>query len=390
MRFLFTTQPAYGHFYPMVALGQAAQRAGHEVVVATSASFGPTVEATGFPHVPAGIDWLEPEIEDTFPAVAAAGALTGLDEISWWLTNLWGHRMPRAMVPDLDEIIRTWRPDLVVHSQWELGGALAAELAALPYAMHSQGLLMSPTMWRGLGGTALDALRRDLGMAPDPDHHWIHRHCYLDDVPPSFQIRYDLPFAQRFRPVPRTPAPDEALPAWLGQLGDRPTVYASMGTVFNRIPQVFEATLRALEEEPLNLILVVGGSQDPASFVPRSEHVHVERFVPQLAVLRNCDVVICHAGYNTVAEALSQGLPLLTIPIRADQPINAERCRRLGVGLSLHPGEASPKAIREAVNELLENPRYRVGARRVRREIEAMPPIEMALGRLEQLVSTRP
>jgi UDP:flavonoid glycosyltransferase YjiC (YdhE family) len=49
MRILFTTNPLYGHLYPMLPLMNAARRADHEVIVATGANFAPEVERHGFP-----------------------------------------------------------------------------------------------------------------------------------------------------------------------------------------------------------------------------------------------------------------------------------------------------------------------------------------------------
>ncbi len=386
MRFLFTTQPGYGHFFPLVPLAQAARRAGHEVAFATSASFGPNVEKAGFASLPAGLDWLEADIERWFPEIATTKAMTVRQQISWWLNHVWGDGVPRAMAEDLLGVIKRWGPDVVVHEQWELGAPLAAELSGVAYAMQAQGLLMPASRWRALGGSALADLRDSVGLPADPELAWLHRYCYLDSIPPSFQIRYDLPVAYRYRPVSRDQGA-EPFPTAAGRVAGWPTVYASMGTVFNQLGHVFEAILHGLSEERVNLILVVGHSVDPESLGPRPEHVHVERFVPQTSVLPHCDAVITHGGYNTVGEALAEGLPMLTIPVGVDQPINAERCVALGVGLRLLPEEVTPAAIRAGVRDLLDDARYRSNAQRIRREIESMPAIEGAVEHLEKLAS---
>ncbi len=56
MRVLFTTQPASGHFHPLVPLAQALVAAGHEVRFASSRSFCPDIAASGFTAIPAGLD----------------------------------------------------------------------------------------------------------------------------------------------------------------------------------------------------------------------------------------------------------------------------------------------------------------------------------------------
>ena len=42
----------------------------------------------------------------------------------------------------------------------------------------------------------------------------------------------------------------------------------------------------------------------------------VRDYVPQLELLAQMDAVLCHAGQNTVAEALANGLPLVMTPSR--------------------------------------------------------------------------
>jgi UDP:flavonoid glycosyltransferase YjiC (YdhE family) len=73
----------------------------------------------------------------------------------------------------------------------------------------------------------------------------------------------------------------EELPAWVNHLPDRPTVCATLGSVFNRMPEIFRAIIEGLSEEPLNLILTVGHNQDPAEFGPQPANVHIERYIPQ-------------------------------------------------------------------------------------------------------------
>ncbi len=388
LRLLFTTQPGHGHFFPMLPLAHAARAAGHDVAFATSPTFCRHIERAGFTCLPAGVDWLEADIGNTFPDVTTTAAMSVRQETAWWLNNVWADDLPARITRDVVGLARSWCPDVVVHEQWELGGALGAELSGLPYAMHAQGRLMSASRWKELAGAALGRLRHRVGLPPDPDLGWVHRYCYFDTIPPSLQVPHDLAVAHRYRPaVRRQPSAEDAVPSWMGDIGRRPTVYASMGTVFNQVPHVFAAILTGLADEPVDVILVVGESQDPASLEAPPENVHVERFVAQATVLPYCDVVITHAGYNTVSEALSQGLPLLTIPLRVDQPINAERCVQLGVARRLLPGEVTPEAVRHSVRALLTDPRYKAGAERIRNEIEAMPPVERAVARLEQLAT---
>ena len=165
----------------------------------------------------------------------------------------------------------------------------------------------------------------------------------------------------------------------------RPTVYASLGTIFNHSPGLLAAILAGLRDEPLTLILTVGRNQDPADFGPQPGNVRIERYVPQTLLLPYCDLVVTHGGFNTVQAALGQGLPLVVVPLGADQPANAAACAAMGVGRVVPPEERTPEAIRDAVRAVLGDPAYRATAERVRGEMAALPGPEYAVALLERL-----
>ena len=82
---------------------------------------------------------------------------------------------------------------------------------------------------------------------------------------------------------------------------------------------------------------------------------------------------------------LSLGLPMVVLPVNADQPRNARRCADLGVARVIGPEERTPEAIRAATQVVLRDPSYRANAERIRDEISAMPGLELAVDLLERL-----
>jgi UDP:flavonoid glycosyltransferase YjiC (YdhE family) len=68
--------------------------------------------------------------------------------------------------------------------------------------------------------------------------------------------------------------------------------------------------------------------------------------VPQTLLLPYCDLVVTHGGFNTVQSALSQGLPMIIVPLSADQPFNAEAASGL-------TGAASVTSLASATGEPL-------------------------------------
>ena len=110
---------------------------------------------------------------------------------------------------------------------------------------------------------------------------------------------------------------------------------------------------------------------------------------PQASLLPHCDLVVSHGGSGSVLGALSHGLPSVLIPMGADQPLNGERCARLGVARVLDAFDVSPVEVREAATSVLEDPGYRSNAERLRAEIAALPDPAEAVKLLEGLCQAR-
>jgi MGT family glycosyltransferase len=133
----------------------------------------------------------------------------------------------------------------------------------------------------------------------------------------------------------------------------------------------------------------VGRDIDPDELGSQPANVHVERFMPQAALLPHCDLVVSHAGSGSVLGALAHGLPLVLIPIGADQPLNAARCQALGVAEVLDAVGATPEMVRAAVLSVLADAGFRGTAARIRDEIAALPGPECAVTLLGRLASKR-
>jgi MGT family glycosyltransferase len=150
-------------------------------------------------------------------------------------------------------------------------------------------------------------------------------------------------------------------------------VLASLGTVFNKTPGGLEAIIEALAEEEVNVIVAIGRDQDPDRFGPQPDQVRLEPYVAQPLLLERCDAFITHGGFNSVKEALSAGVPMVVVPISADQPYSAERCAALGLGRWVRAEDRTPEAIRAALQDVLSQPSYRAAAGAFHAEMMALP-----------------
>ena len=156
----------------------------------------------------------------------------------------------------------------------------------------------------------------------------LYQHLYLDICPPSMQITAinDLEAVQPLGRADITSAPGDL--AWIDELADRPIVYVTLGTIYNRDASIFQTILAGLVDHDVSVVVTVGRDNDPAMLGPQPANVVVRRFVPQAALLPRCSMVVTHGGAGSVLGALSFGLPLLVVPQSADQFYNAERVDR--------------------------------------------------------------
>jgi len=387
LRLLFTCLPGFGHFLPMVPLARAAAAAGHELGFASAAGFCPQIEKAGFRAFAAGLS-LPEQLEQSarrFPEQHAMAL--GKERFEAFVPRMLAGVAAEPRAADLAPILEDWRPDLLVHDETDFGGPLAATAAGIPYADHSVGFLRPLSMARLAGETIAGVAERwgvDVG-----SFGGLFRYLYLDVCPPSLQSSEidEVEVAHQMQNA-HIDAGDEQLPAWIDGLDPVPTVYVSLGTIFNRKEEVFAAILEGLRGEQLNVILTIGNGNDPAALGPQPDNVHVEQFIPQDALLAHCDLAINQGG-TAILPLLAQGLPLLILPQSANQFHNAEACVAAGVARSILPDDVSAQSIRSELQALREQPGYEQRARQVAQETEQMPPPEHGVQLLEQLLRER-
>lgn len=380
MRILFTCVAAPGHFYPLVSLARALAAAGHDVACATDSDFAPQVEATGLRCIHVGLALEKARQILNMSRLPPLAMRTAAER------QMFPELLPGQLLPGLVALRATWPPDLVVSENYEFAGRVAAESWGIAHASVKVGHIY-PYADRHKLVPAMDALRATVGLPADPDAAMLFRYLYVLNEPSQLQSADEIlpPTMVRLRRDIFDQSGPEGCPDWLDNLPGRPTVFATMGTFANRLPGLLEGLLAALRDEPINVILTVGRDRDPSEFGPQPSNVHVERYIPQSLAFDACDVVVSHAGSGSMLAALDRGLPLVNVPIAADQPWNAARCAEAGVGLTVGPDERTPEVIRAAVRTVLSDPTYRQNAQRLRASIAAMPGPATAVKLLERL-----
>jgi len=278
---------------------------------------------------------------------------------------------------------------VIVRDEMDFGSAVAAERLGIPHAsvvVIAAGSFVKPA----LVAEPLSRLRADHGLPADPDLGMLTRDLVLCPFPRAFRDPTDplRPGAHYFGP--EALGQPRAARRLLERLAGRPTLYLTLGTIFNtESGDLFSRVLDGVRGLDLDVVVTVGRGMDPAELGPQPGRVHVERYVPQAALLPHCTAVLSHAGSGSVLGALTHGLPMVCIPLGADQPLNAERCSALGVGLGLDALTLTPDDVLAATSAALTEKPYRQSAERLQAEIAAMPSTQDALALLEELPARR-
>ncbi len=168
-----------------------------------------------------------------------------------------------------------------------------------------------------------------------------------------------------------------------------PKIYVSFGTAANIEAQQFEMILAVAERLEVQVILSCGRANPAVAALQAAHPAHVVMdFVPQLEVLRRVDLFVTHAGFNSVTEALAEGLPLLAVPITADQPGYAGRIVHHGCGEMIPFRKLDAARFERALRKLLADlPGYRRNAEAMQRRIAAAGGVQKAADFVEQYAS---
>jgi MGT family glycosyltransferase len=279
----------------------------------------------------------------------------------------------RGMLPRLLYVIDRYAPDVIVADHQALAGPFAARLHGVPFATFctTSASLLDPLadlpQVRQWIDDLIAELEREAGLEATSSPDLSPRLVVVFSSEALVGEERAWPAHVRFVGPSIEDRPDPTPFPW-DELGGKRRVFVSLGTVSADAGSAFyDAVVEALGDLDAQVIVAAKPSlvpRAPATFIVRER-------VPQLLLLPHVDAVVCHAGHNTVCESLANGLPLVVAPIRDDQPVIAQQVVRAGAGIRVRYGRLSPRALRDAVRRVLDEPSYRLAAGRIRASFAA-------------------
>jgi UDP:flavonoid glycosyltransferase YjiC (YdhE family) len=376
MRVLMTTKAGAGHFGPLVPFARALRRAGADVVIAAPRQAAPMVRAARLPL------WAfdDPPAAER-DAIFASVRHSTQPEAKRIVGDVFARIDARAAYPGVLAACHVWRPDVIISEITEFAGPLAADAIGVPSIAVGISQQKRTEQVTPLIAPAIDELRARFDLAPDPTgKRMVDRPCFTL-IPEALEDPAipDSGSALRFRELSR--GPHAALPDWWD--GDpRPLIYLTFGSVaptMEFFPGMYRQAIAALASLPVRVLVTIGRDRDPAELRPLPASVHVERWVEQNDVMPHAAAMVCHGGSGTVTIGLAAGVPMVVLPLFADQSWNSARLAAIGAGIELQGGPDAAPGVGEAVHRLLADPSYRDRAQRVAEQVRALPPVETAV-----------
>ncbi|GGU33029.1 glycosyltransferase [Lentzea flava] len=337
MRVLLTSLPIRSHLMPaVVPLAAALRERGHEAVIATGPAMAHLDHVAVMPDIPAP--------QDFGPPPPWAPERDGVLDVPLWAEEL----VIRAVANILD-FARRWRPDVILRETNEYGGQIAAEVLGIPHAV----LDIAP-----FAPLEIDRL--------DERKDAVRARFRAVATAPSFTAGLAPPYWHPAQHHYRVPTDRTTIP-------DAPEIIATFGTnagLLLRGSTLLHVVAEALGQVPARSILAIGEGEWTG---PRPHNVELRPEVPQQRLLNTAKVFVTHAGYSSVREALTAAVPMVAVPLFADQPRNAAKVEDLKAGLSVGVKGLNADALAEKITVVLGTKAYHDTAETLAAEMAELP-----------------
>lgn len=404
-----------GHLNPMTALGRELQRRGHRVTVVGILDTKPNAIA-------AGLDFLaiaESEYPEgkTAQVFAQLGELSGLAALRYTISKL--QEITTLLLQNALTIAKSGVEALLI-DQTILEGETVAEYIGIPFVTVCNALVInqddsvppyftawsySPTLWARLRNRAGNYLIRRISqpmrqVIAEYRQNWklplysspndfYSKLAIVSQQPTEFEFpRTDLPSWFHFTGPLFDSTARQPVSFPFEKLTGQPLIYASMGTIQNRLIGVFQKIASASVGLDAQLVISLGGSASPESLPELPGKPLIVKYAPQLELLKKATLTITHAGPNTTLESLSHGVPMVAIPIANDQPGVAARIAWTGAGEVVRLSGLNVPRLRTAIKRVLTEDSYKQNALRLQQAIQKAGGVSRAADIIEQAIST--
>ncbi|MFF7852870.1 macrolide-inactivating glycosyltransferase [Streptomyces sp. NPDC007904] len=352
---------AHGHVNPSLEVIRELVARGHRVTYAIPPVFADKVARTGAEVKPWNSTLPSPDDDPE------AWGSTLLDNVEPFLADA------VQALPQLIEAYEGDTPDLVLHDITAYPARVLAHRWGVPAISLSPNLVawegyeeeVAEPMWaeprkteRGRAYYArFRAWLEENGITLHPDAFVGRPDRSLVLIPRALQPHADRVDESVYSFVGACQGDRAAEGTWQRPAGAEKVALVSLGSSFTKQPGFYRECVEAFGDLPgWHLVLQIGKHVDPAELGDVPASVEVRSWVPQLAILRQADLFVTHAGAGGSQEGLATATPMIAVPQAVDQFGNADMLQALGVARHVPAGEARAATLRAAALALVGDP----------------------------------
>lgn len=162
--------------------------------------------------------------------------------------------------------------------------------------------------------------------------------------------------------------------------GDKPLVFTA-GTAMRHGNEFFQTAISTTQMLGKRAILISRQIQQVFENLPKE--ILYQPYADFSQLLPHASMFIYHGGIGSLAEATAAGVPQLIMPLSQDQPDNAARIRRLGLGDSIKPNQFKPKNVAQKIGKLLTDPKIQSNCQHYAAKIDFNENLEKTCQELE-------
>jgi MGT family glycosyltransferase len=417
-RIVLTTFGSFGDIHPYIAVGLELQARGHTAIIATSPAYREKIEATGLGFHPVRPDIAPPE-EDLETIIKAMDVMRGGEFII--------KEMFSAHVRDSYEDLRaaTRDADLLVTHLLTFAGPVLAEKTGIPWistvlapiSFFSAYDPIVPPQAPGFGKVLRLSpfiARAVLNLARRMSSKWIE---------PVYKLRAEIGLPRGAHPLfegQHSPslvlalfskAMAEAQPDWPRQTivtgfpfydrkdesnispelakfldhGPPPIVFTLGSTAIFVADDFYRESIAAARLLNRRAVLLIGDARNmPKEPLPAS--IVAFDYAPYGQILPRAAAVVHQGGVGTTGQTMRAGVPALIIPFNHDQPDNAFRIARLGIGRTISRTKYTATSAARELDILLTDKSYAEKAAAVRHQVRSEDGAHTAANEIEEFL----
>jgi rhamnosyltransferase subunit B len=422
-RVVITTFGSYGDLHPYIAIALELKKRGHEPVIATFPYYRKKIESIGLSFHPVRPD-LPPPDQNTELLRRTLAAKTGA-------AYLFKEILVANLADSYDDLLEVSRDaDLLITHPITLAGPIVAEKLKMPwistvlapisfFSIHEPLIsAVAPGLTKFITSHPLTAkllvylMRQETGSWAEPIYRFRRKVGLRANGHPVFEGQHSPTrvlalFSPHFaKPQPDWPKQtittgfsfydhhdektDEEKVSRLKefiQAGTPPIVFTLGSTAVWLAGDFYKESIAAIEELNERAILLVGNNRNLSSET-LPENIIAFDYLPYSEIFPHAKLVVHSGGVGTTAQVLRAGRPMLIVPFSFDQPDNADRIARLGLGRTVALDSYQRGRVVAELTKLLGDGRYFEHAEligeRVRKEdgsVRASDAIEEVLNR---------